>query len=131
MTQPVGYSGNILWIDLTQRTFELENRNELFWRRYAGGGLAATALLLERTPPGIDAFDPANLLIFASSVVAGHLLNAGLTIALAAAAAAITEHPSTAAIVTLTVTVGTWLVNFAAAVNGAYCGAASSSPGSP
>src|SRR5206468_6735297 len=32
------------------------------------------------------------------SVAAGHLLNAGLTIALAAAAAAITEHPSTAAI---------------------------------
>ena len=55
-----------------------------------------------------------------ASVVAGHLLNAGLTIALAAAAAAITEHPSTAAIVTLTVTVGTWLVNFAAAVNGGW-----------
>src|SRR5438093_8937149 len=42
------------------------------------------------------------------TVAAGHFLNAGLTIALAAAAAAITEHPSTAAIVTLTVTVGTW-----------------------
>lgn len=48
----------------------------------------------------------------------GHLLNAGLTIALAAAAASITEHPSTAAIVTLTVTVGTWIVNFIAAVQG-------------
>src|SRR5262245_53221191 len=32
------------------------------------------------------------------SVVAGHLLNAGLTIALAAATASVTEHPSTAAI---------------------------------
>ena len=52
------------------------------------------------------------------SVVAGHILNAGLTIALAAAAAAVTEHPSTAAIVTLTVTVGTWIVNFFAAVQG-------------
>ncbi len=52
------------------------------------------------------------------AVVAGHLLNAGLTVALAAATASLTEHPSTAAILTLTVTVGTWLVNFAAAVNG-------------
>ena len=48
----------------------------------------------------------------------GHLLNAGLTIALAAAAASLTEHPSTAAILTLSVTVGTWIVNFVAAVQG-------------
>jgi hypothetical protein len=48
----------------------------------------------------------------------GHLLNAGLTIALAFAAASITEHPSTAAILTLGVTVGTWILNFIAAVQG-------------
>jgi hypothetical protein len=54
------------------------------------------------------------------TVIAGHLLNAGLTIALAAVAAAMTEHPATAAILTLTVTVGTWLLNFAAAVNGGW-----------
>jgi ABC-2 type transport system permease protein len=54
------------------------------------------------------------------AVFAGHLLNGGLTIALAATAAALTEHPATAAIVTLTVTVGTWLINFAAAVNGGW-----------
>jgi len=48
----------------------------------------------------------------------GHVLNAGLTIALAAAAASVTEHPSTAAIVTLGVTVGTWIVNFIAAIHG-------------
>src|SRR6185503_20866747 len=54
------------------------------------------------------------------AVIAGHLLNGCLTIALAAAAAALTEHPATAAIVTLTITVGTWLINFAAAVNGGW-----------
>ena len=54
------------------------------------------------------------------TVIAGHLLNGGLTIALAVTAAAMTEHPATAAIVTLTVTVGTWLINFAAAVNGGW-----------
>ena len=53
-----------------------------------------------------------------AAVVAGHLLNAGLTIALASAAASLTDHPSTAAIVTLSVTVGTWIVNFIAAVQG-------------
>lgn len=52
------------------------------------------------------------------TVAAGHLLNAALIIALASAAAAIVEHPSTAAIVTLAVTVGTWILTFVAAVNG-------------
>jgi ABC-2 type transport system permease protein len=52
------------------------------------------------------------------TIAFGHVLNAGLTIALAAATAAVTEHPSTAAILTLSVTVGTWIVNFAAAING-------------
>jgi len=52
------------------------------------------------------------------SVATGHLLNAALTIALASAAAALTDHPSTAAIVTLSVTVGTWILNFIAAVQG-------------
>jgi hypothetical protein len=54
------------------------------------------------------------------TVVAGHVLNGALTIALAAAAAALTDHPATAAIVTLTITVGTWLINFAAAVSGGW-----------
>src|SRR6185436_16580888 len=48
----------------------------------------------------------------------GHLVNAGLTIGLAAATASMTEHPSTAAILTLSVTVGTWILNFIAAVQG-------------
>lgn len=52
------------------------------------------------------------------SVVVGHVLNAGLTVGLACAAAALTEHPATAAIVTLSVTVGTWILNFVAAVHG-------------
>jgi ABC-2 type transport system permease protein len=53
-----------------------------------------------------------------ATVAFGHLLNAGLTIALAAATATLTENPSTAAILTLAVTVGTWIVNFVAAVQG-------------
>jgi hypothetical protein len=50
----------------------------------------------------------------------GHVLNAGLTISLAAAMSALTEHPSTAAILTLSVTVGTWIINFFGAVQGGW-----------
>lgn len=69
---PLGYNGKILWIDLTRRTSRLEERDELFWRQYVGGGLLATRLLIEKTAPGIDPLGPENLLIFASSVAAGH-----------------------------------------------------------
>jgi hypothetical protein len=54
------------------------------------------------------------------AVFAGHLLNAGLTVALACATASLTEHPSTAAILTLSVTVGTWILNFIAAIHGGH-----------
>lgn len=53
-----------------------------------------------------------------ATLFAGHVLNAGLTIALAAAAASVASHPSTAAIVTLAITVGTWLLNIFAALQG-------------
>ena len=55
-----------------------------------------------------------------AAVATGHLLNAGLTIALAAAMSALAEHPSTAAILTLGATVGTWILSFIAAVNGGW-----------
>jgi len=55
-----------------------------------------------------------------ATVLLGHVLNAGLTIALGAAAAALAEHPSTAAILTLAVTVGTWIMGFIAAVHGGF-----------
>jgi hypothetical protein len=55
-----------------------------------------------------------------ATLTLGHLLNAGLTIALAAAMAELTEHPSTAAILTLSLTVGTWIVTFFAAVQGGW-----------
>jgi ABC-2 type transport system permease protein len=54
------------------------------------------------------------------TLAAGHMLNAGLTIGLAAAMSALTEHPSTAAILTLGATVGTWIVSFFGAVQGGW-----------
>jgi ABC-2 type transport system permease protein len=73
---------------------------------------AAVAIVLWKTYGG--SIYPREL----ATVAAGHLLNAGLTIALAAFTAAVSEHPSTAAILTLSVTVGTWILNFVAAVQG-------------
>ena len=66
-----GYNGTILWIDLSERSSRVERPDDGFWRLYGGGGLAAVCLLLRNTQPGLDPFDPDNLLIFASSVVAG------------------------------------------------------------
>ena len=54
------------------------------------------------------------------TVFSGHLLNASLTIALAFATASLTVNPSTAAIVTLAVTVGSWILSFIAAVQGGW-----------
>lgn len=69
---PYGYHGSILHIDLTRRASWVERPGEVFWRTYGGGGLLATHYLMKSCPPQIDAFDPANLLILTSSVVAGH-----------------------------------------------------------
>jgi hypothetical protein len=52
------------------------------------------------------------------TLVLGHLLNAGLTIALAAAMSSITEHHATAAILTLGATVGTWILSFLGGLEG-------------
>lgn len=67
-----GYHGKILHIDLRARRAWIEEPDELFWRIYGGGGLLATYYLLRGCPPGVNAFDPANLLILTSSVIAGH-----------------------------------------------------------
>jgi aldehyde:ferredoxin oxidoreductase len=72
MEEKYGYTGKILWVDLKERAFQLEERDDLFWRIFVGGGLAGTKLLIERTPKGIDPFSPDNPLIFISSVIGGH-----------------------------------------------------------
>ena len=72
MEERCGYTGKILWIDLNERSFQFEERDDSFWRIFVGGGLAGTKLLIERTPKGIDPLGSENPLIFASSVIGGH-----------------------------------------------------------
>ncbi len=71
MAERYGYYGRLLRVDLTTMSIAFETRDDMWWRLYAGGGLLATELLLRETSPGIDAFDPENLLIVSSSVIAG------------------------------------------------------------
>ena len=54
------------------------------------------------------------------ALAAGHCLNAALAISLAAAMASLAEHPATAAILTLSITVGTWIVSFVGAIQGGW-----------
>jgi len=51
-------------------------------------------------------------------VAIGQMLNAAATIGVATMIAAMTDHPSTAAIVTLAITIGTWVIDFGAALYG-------------
>ena len=54
------------------------------------------------------------------TLILGHVLNAGLTIGLAAAMASVTEHHSTAAILTLSATIGTWVISFVGSIEGGW-----------
>lgn len=55
--------GNVLYIDLTKKTFRIRNRKEIF-ERWIGGAGAGIQLLLEECPPGVDPFSPDNPIIF-------------------------------------------------------------------
>ncbi len=68
-----GYHGRILDVDLGSGELRVDARDEDWWRRYPGGGLLAAHELLDRTPPGLDAFDPDALTVLTTSVVAGNL----------------------------------------------------------
>ena len=60
-----GYGGRLLLVDLTRGTSRVVALAEDTARAYLGGnGLAAT-LLWEHVPPNVDAFDPANAIVFA------------------------------------------------------------------
>lgn len=69
---PFGYHGKVLRVDLDRGTVSPDVLDDESARIYGGGSSLATQFLLRETPAGLDPFDPATLLVFASSVVAGH-----------------------------------------------------------
>ena len=69
---PFGYMGRILRVDLTKKKAWIENPDEKFYRKYMGGrGVALYYLLKLISDPRIGAYDPGNVLVFATSVVTG------------------------------------------------------------
>lgn len=66
-----GYTGKILRVDLTNRTIEVEEPDELFYRRYLGGSALIAYYLLKEVPADVDPLGPDNLLIFAGGPITG------------------------------------------------------------
>ncbi len=60
-----GYGGRILHIDLTSGRSRVEPVSEAMARSLLGGNGFAARLLLDHVPPGTDAYDPANAVVFA------------------------------------------------------------------
>jgi aldehyde:ferredoxin oxidoreductase len=66
-----GFYGRILKVDLATKSFIIEKVDEGILQRYLGGKGLASWLLYQLNPEGIDPFDPANCLIFATGPVTG------------------------------------------------------------
>ncbi len=66
-----GFSGNILHVNLTEGTFEVEHPPESFYRTYVGGACLGAYYLMKLMPAGADALSPQNVLVFAISGVVG------------------------------------------------------------
>jgi aldehyde:ferredoxin oxidoreductase len=66
-----GYTGKILNVDLTTGTLNVEEPDELFYRRYLGGAGFVAYYLLKEVPAETDALDPDNVLIFAGGPITG------------------------------------------------------------
>ena len=60
-----GYSAVCVRIDLTTSTIKKEILSDDFLRTYIGGYGFVTKILWDEVKPGMDAFDPANPLIWA------------------------------------------------------------------
>jgi aldehyde:ferredoxin oxidoreductase len=68
---PYGYQGKILHVDLTNKTIEIEQPDERFYRKYVGGSAMGAYYLLKHTPPESDPLGPDNTLCLMTGVVVG------------------------------------------------------------
>ena len=60
-----GYGGRLLFVDLTAGATGVEPLTEPMARALLGGNGFAARILYDRVPAGVDAFDPANAVVFA------------------------------------------------------------------
>jgi len=66
-----GYTGRILHVDLTTGKIEIEQPEEVFYRKYMGGSAMGGYYLFKHTPPGADPLGPENTLSLMVGVMTG------------------------------------------------------------
>jgi len=60
-----GYWGKVLRVNLSNKSFKVEDVQENVWKKYIGGSGYGAKVLIEETPPKIDPFSEKNKIIFA------------------------------------------------------------------
>src|SRR5438874_3022084 len=68
---PYGYTGKILKVDLTNRTWQVDEQPDEFYRTYLGGSSIGLYYLLREMPAGADPLGPDNVLALSVGVVTG------------------------------------------------------------
>jgi aldehyde:ferredoxin oxidoreductase len=66
-----GYNGKILYVDLKNKTTEVKEPGERWYRTYFGGTGIIGQILLSEVSPDVDPLGEDNVLIFACSIVTG------------------------------------------------------------
>ncbi len=66
-----GFTGKILYVDLTTGSLHTETFDEADYRLYPGGRALAAYLLLRHMPPGADPLGPDNVLVLANGLLTG------------------------------------------------------------
>jgi aldehyde:ferredoxin oxidoreductase len=69
-----GFTGKILFVDLTTKSLEVRRIDGTLYRRYLGGSGLGVKLLTALCDPTVDPLDPANPLIFAPGLLTGTLV---------------------------------------------------------
>ena len=70
-TFPGGYAGQILYVDLSDGSFERKPLERDFALKYIGGRGFSSRILWDELEPGIDPFSPANIVILAAGPLNG------------------------------------------------------------
>jgi len=70
----LGYTGKLLYVDLTRKKTKTENLQNGFCEKYIGGNGFAIRLLYDNTKPKINPLAPENTLIFAVGPFAGTMV---------------------------------------------------------
>ena len=68
---PFGYNNKICFINLSEETCRVEEKGEVWYRTYMGGGCLASYFLINMLKPDVQPLSPQNVIVFATSVVTG------------------------------------------------------------